>query len=298
MVYHKIEKNMRIKITGINRLLVGGVKGMRYSLTSHLLPLTSLIALLSCEKEIDIDYHTVPTQYVVEASVTATGMTARLSTTNAMDDNSGSSDISQADITVSGSDGSSSRLRYTSNGFYRAGSTGTPGVTYTLDIDLDGHHFTSTSIMQQKPRANAFTVIRKKIATEWFQMGKLLIQDLPNEDNWYFMHVYRNNIGYRWAVMSDRNDPNKQLQQLFSFFREGSTDSDVLHEGDRLRVEIRAIDQRAYDYLYSMQVMETTGTNPIQNFSGGCLGYFSAYGAISLETVYHAADVVTEEGEN
>jgi len=295
MVYHKIEKNMRIKITGINRLLVGGVKGMRYSLTSHLLPLTSLIALLSCEKTIDIDYHTAPTQYVVEASVTATGMTARLSTTNAMDDNSGSSDISEADISVSGSDGSSSRLYYTNNGFYRAAAKGTPGISYTIDVSLDGRHFTSTSTMQQAPKVNSFKVIRKKITTEWFQMGKLLIQDQPNEDNWYFMHIYRNDVGYRWAVMSDRNDPNKELQQLFSFFREGSGDSDVLREGDRLRVEVRAIDQRAYDYLYSMQVMEATGTNPIQNFAGGCLGYFSAYGETTVNMVYHSEEVTEED---
>ena len=142
---------------------------------------------------------------------------------------------------------------------------------------------------------NEFRLIRKKIMTEWFQMGDLRIQDLPNEDNWYFMHIYRNDLGYRWAVLSDRNDPNKELQQLFNFFREGANDNDVLQEGDRLRVEIQAIDQRTYDYLYSMQVMESSGTNPIANFTGGCLGYFSAYQPIIYYLVYHAGDVVTEE---
>jgi hypothetical protein len=127
-------------------------------------------------------------------------------------------------------------------------------------------------------------------------MGDLRIQDQPNEDNWYFMHIYRNGVGYRWAVMSDRNDPNKELQQLFSFFREGSGDSDVLRDGDRLRIEVRAIDQRAYDYLYSMQVMDATGTNPIQNFTGGCLGYFSAYGERTTDFVYYSSEVTDDEG--
>ncbi len=285
-----LKSTLRVFLTGLNyRLLTPS--------NSFLLLLTpSIILLLSCEKTIDIDYHTAETQYVAEASVTATGMTARLSTTNAMDDNSGSSDISDADVTVSGSDGSSSRLSYTRNGFYRSTAYGVPGVTYTIDISLDGRHFSSTSTMQQAPVVNSFKVVRRKITTEWFQMGDLRIQDQPNEDNWYFMHIYRNGVGYRWAVMSDRNDPNKELQQLFSFFREGSGDSDVLRDGDRLRIEVRAIDQRAYDYLYSMQVMDATGTNPIQNFTGGCLGYFSAYGERTTDFVYYSSEVTDDEG--
>ena len=265
---------------------------MRSTLYRLLLP---LILFTSCEKDIDIDYHTAATQYVVEASVTATGMAARLSTTNAMDDNSGSSEISDAEVTVTGSDGSRQTLTYTRNGFYRSTANGTPGVTYTIDISLDGHHFTSTSTMQRAPKVNSFKAIRKKITTEWFQMGDLRIQDQANEDNWYFMHIYRNNVGYRWAVMSDRNDPNKELQQLFNFFREGESGSDVLHDDDNLRIEVRAIDQRAYDYLYSMQVMETTGTNPLPNFTGGCLGYFSAYGETVVNYVYHSSEVTVEE---
>ena len=260
--------------------------------------LAPLILLCSsCEKEIAIDYHEADKQYVVEASVTDEGMVARISQTNAMDNNSGNSDVSEASVTVSGNNGTSQPLTYTRNGFYRASQPGIPGVTYTIDITVDGNHFTSTSVMQQPPRADSFRVVRKKIMTEWIQMGELYIQDRPNEDNWYFMHIYRNNLGYRWAVMNDRNDPGQKLQQLFTFFREGDKDSDVLRDGDELRVEIRAIDQRAYDYLYSMQMMESTGTNPIANFTGGCLGYFSAHSQLTLNHTYYASTVETEEGE-
>ena len=258
--------------------------------------LVVLLGLAGCEKEINIDYHETDPIYVVEASVSNSGMVARLSTTKAMDNNSSSSDLNHATITVTGSDGTNVTLKNTSNGFYRASKSGTPGVEYTIDVTIDGQHFISTSIMQQQPVMNSFRVIRKKITSEWFQMGDLRLQDLPNEDNWYFMHIYRNDIGYRWAVMSDRNDPGKELQQFFNFFREGSDDNDVLKDGDRLRIDIRAIDQRAYDYLYSMQVMENTGTNPIQNFMGGCLGYFSAYGGITYNYVYHPSSVEDDDG--
>ena len=255
----------------------------------------NIVLLTSCEKDIDIDYHQVPSLYVVEASVTNTNMEARISKTQNMDDNSTQSNINNATVVITGDDGSSYQLKYMSNGRYYYSSKGVPGVTYTINIDLDGEHFTSTSTMQNKPTINSFRVVRKKIATEWFQIGELKFPDLPNEDNWYFMHIYRNELGYRWAVLNDRNDPNKELQQLFNFFREGDNGSDVLRDGDDLRIELYTIDQRTYDYLFSMQMMENTGTNPIPNFSGGCLGYFSAHWLVAKPFVYRAADVEEEE---
>ena len=255
----------------------------------------NIVILSSCEKDIGIDYHQVPSLYVVEASVSNTNMEARISRTQNMDDNSSKSDINNAVVVITGDDGSNNQLKYLSNGRYYSSSRGVPGVTYTITVDIDGEHFTSTSTMQNKPTINSFRVIRKKIATEWFQIGELKFQDLPNEDNWYFMHIYRNDLGYRWAVLDDRNDPNQERQQLFTFFREGEGGSDVLRDGDDLRIELYTIDQRTYDYLFSMQMMENTGTNPIPNFSGGCLGFFSAHWLVAIPYTYRAANVDEED---
>ena len=253
-----------------------------------------LATLSSCKKDIDIAYHQVKPLYVVEATVSNDGMQARISQTNDMDDNTTTSDISGASVLITGSDGSREILYYTDNGTYTSTAKGTPGVTYTIEIGLDGQHFTSTSIMQKMPTINNFRFFWKKIVGERFLMAELLFQDIPNEDNWYFIHLYRNDIGFRWSVKRDDVDPNKELQQLISFAREGSDDKDMLHEGDQLHLELRAIDQRTYDYFYSMQIMGNTGTNPIQNFTGGCLGYFSAHSQVTYDCTYHAADVEEE----
>jgi hypothetical protein len=255
----------------------------------------NLVILSSCKKDIDIDYHQVEPIYVVEASVSNEGMEARISQTNDMDDNSTQSNISQAHVVVTGSDGTEQTLTYTKNGIYKSSAKGTPGVEYTIDITFDGNHFTSSSIMQKMPKMNNWRFIRKKIVTENYQMGEMLLQDIPNEENWYFMHIFRNRTGYRWAVKRDDQNPNQELQQLFSFAREGSNDDDLLREGDQLHMEIRSIDRKSYDYLYSMQIMDNTGTNPIQNFTGGCLGYFSAYSQITYDCEFHEADVEDEE---
>ena len=251
----------------------------------------NLILLSSCKKDIEIDYHQVDPIYVVEASVSNEGMEARISQTNNMDDNSTTSNIDNAVVVVTGSDGSSKTLTYSKNGIYKSSAVGVPGVEYTIDIQFDGHHFTSSSIMQEMPKMNNFRFIRKKIVTENYQMGELLLQDIPNEENWYFMHIYRNHLGYRWAVKRDDTNPNGELQQLFTFAREGSDDKDLLQEDDWLHIEIRAIDKKSYDYFYSMQIMDNTGTNPIPNFTGGCLGYFSAYSQITYDCEFHEADV-------
>ena len=68
-------------------------------------------------------------------------------------------------------------------------------------------------------------------------------------------------------------------------------DNDALHDGDMIRLEIRSIDKLSYDYLYSMQVMDNAGTNPIANFTGGCLGYFSAYYVINYQCTFYRDEV-------
>ena len=251
----------------------------------------NLLLLSSCKKDIQVAYHQVDPIYVVEASVTNEGMEARISQTNNMDDNSIASDIGNAMVVVTGDDGSSQTLTYVKNGIYRSSAIGVPGVEYTIDIQFDGNHFTSSSTMQKMPKINSFRFIRKKIVSDYYLMGELMIQDIPNEENWYFAHIYRNKVGYRWAVKRDDQNPNGELQMLFSFAREDSDDEDLLFDGDKMHIEVRAIDQKSYDYLYSMQIMDNTGTNPIPNFTGGCLGFFSAYSHITYDCVYYDADV-------
>lgn len=260
----------------------------RYRFSLIILTITFLS---SCKKDIEVDYHQVEPLYVVEASVSDSGMKARISLTNDMDNNSTMSQISDATVIITGSDGSSVTLPYVSNGTYKSVATGIPGVEYRIDIDIDGHHFSSTSVMQEMPELNDFHFMWKTIIQQKLLMAEALFQDIPNQDNWYFIHLYRNDSGLRWAVKRDDVDPDGELQQLFSFGTEDSDDEDMLHEGDRMHLELRAIDKRTYDYFYSMQIMDNTGTNPIPNFTGGCLGYFSAYSEVTYNCIFHTADV-------
>ena len=227
----------------------------------YLIYIISGLTLTACEKEIEIDYHDADMRYVVEAFVSNIETHIRISHTKPMDDNTTDSNISNATVILTAGDTIREVIPYSSNGFYTSSFKGIPGTTYHLDITF----------------------------------GDIRLQDIPNENNYYFVHIFRNGLGYRWAAFKDESNPNKELQQLFGFFREGSNKEEVLHEGDKLRVVVRTIDRGAYDYLKSVGTMDQTGTNPIDNFTGGCLGYFSAHSELIYELIYSSYLIVNDD---
>ncbi len=255
--------------------------------------------LVACEKDIPIDYHDVDKLYVAEASVTQEGTLVRLSMTQNVNDNSREHYVEQAVVVVSiPRYALADTLKYTKRGYYQSSVAGVAGETYDMDIYVDGRHFHSSSVMQQPPQVTSLRFVWQKVLSERMLLADLRLQDTPDENSYYFMHIYRNNIGYRWAVMSDDKNKNGELQQLFQCTTKRDMDKgdeDALREGDKIRMEVRAIDRAAYDYLYSMQVMDNAGTNPIENFTGGCLGYFSAYHIVTFERTFHIADIEEDD---
>jgi hypothetical protein len=265
-----------------------------------------LLFLTACEKEIDIDYHQVNRLYVAEGLVTQDGSTnrtnkptyVRLTTTQDMTDNvSNGYNLTNATIVLSEDGHVVDTLRYWRNGYYVSDCQGYEGCQYAIDIYYDGRHFQSSSVMQAAPQFSSFRFVWKDVLTERMLFADLKLDDIKGQNNFYFMHIYRNGIGYRWAVMDDSHNPGGELQQLFSCTTERNldkNDDDGLKDGDKIHVEIRSIDRRTYDYFYSMQVMQNSGTNPVQNFTGGCLGYFSACYVSSYDTVFLRSDVESE----
>ena len=262
--------------------------------------------LTSCEKEIDIDYHQVDPLYVAEGLITQDGSTnytkrptfVRLTTTQDMTDNvSNGHNLMGATIVLSEDGYVLDTLRYWRNGYYVSDCQGYEGSQYTIDIYLDGNHFQSSSVMQAEPQFSSFRFVWKDVLSERLLFADLKINDISGQNNYYFMHIYRNGIGYRWAVMDDSHNPGGELQQLFSCTTERNldkNDDDGLKDGDKIHLEIRSIDRRTYDYFYSMQVMQNSATNPVQNYTGGCLGYFSACQIVTYDTTFRRANIETE----
>jgi len=260
-----------------------------------------ILLLCSCEKEIDLDYHQVEPLYTVEAMTTQEGTQVQICTTQDVSENSREGHyVEDAKVVISiKKDDFEDTLQYTRNGIYTSWLKGYVGYTYDLDIYIGDRHFTSSSTMPEAPVVKSFEFVWKEMLSQRYLLGDLRIEDTPDQNSYYFMHLYRNNIGYRWAVMTDAKNRNAELQQLFRCTTEkemNQGDSDALKDGDKIRLEVRAIDKRAYDYLYSMQTMDNAGTNPIANFTGGCLGYYSACNTVTYDYTFRRSEV-REEGE-
>ena len=259
--------------------------------------LVALAGCLACEKEIAIDYHTTDPHYVAEVLLTPDEATARITTTRDVTESSPvGTYVNDATVTIrmDGSDWTDT-LSARGNGRYSLPYFAYEGKEYWVDVIIGGQHHTSSSTMRSMPQIVSFDFVWQKMLTERMLFADLRLQDNPDENNYYFMHLYRNDVGYRWAVADDHANPGGELQQLFSCNTERDmnegTGSNMLQEGDRLRMEVRSIDRRAYDYLYSLQLMDNAGTNPIANFTGGLLGYFSAYQQVTLETKFHLENI-------
>ena len=253
------------------------------------------LSLCSCEKTIDIDFHSVVPLYYVEGWITPYETIVRVSQTKNLSDTTSVCGITNAKVTITDEDGHTFDVPYSDRDYYMSDERGEVGKTYRLDVEVDGQHFSSTSKMYRMATINSFRLIWKNMLSERYIFGDIRIQDFPNEINYYYIHIYRNGIPYRSAVLKDDTNPGGELQQLFAFNKEGSTDQDRLREGDELEAEVRTIDERSYNYLYSLLLMDNTGTNPIENFTGGCLGYFSAFSGVGYGIEFRTEYVEEEE---
>ena len=248
-----------------------------------LLSFALALSLASCEKDIPMDYHVVNSLYVAEGTTTQKGTQVQVSTTQNVTENSRSGhyvENAKVVITVKKYD-YSEELKYTRNGIYTSTLKGEPGLTYDLDIYVDDKHFSSSSTMQEEPVMNSFRFVWKKVLNTRYLFGELKIQDTPDQNSYYFAHIYRNNVGYRWAVIKDEHNRNGELLQLFQCRRTQSL------------MTIGLTNHNAH-LCAAMQVMDNAGTNPIANFTGGCLGYFSACYVLSYNYKFIRSEVVEE----
>lgn len=258
-----------------------------------------LLALASCEKDIHIDYHEIEPMLVVEGGITDGGCDVRLTSTMEMAYPDGASPVKGARVVITSlDDGHSSPLVYRKYGHYQSSFKGEPGKTYRLDIWNGDQHFTAQSTMPHPPVISSFHFQWQEMVGMRIVMADLRFLDTPDEENYYYMNVYRNDESYRWTVIRDILNPGGEIQQVFGCMSEKSAEENkpedhdnILYDGDKITVELASIDRVTYDYLYALQLSGRSSSNPVSNISGGCLGCFWAAGVARYECVYQTSEV-------
>ncbi|MDL2315369.1 DUF4249 domain-containing protein, partial [Bacteroidales bacterium OttesenSCG-928-C19] len=234
-----------------------------------------LITFSGCEKEIDFKYNSIDKLYIIEGRLNNETTEVIITQTQDMDEIIGSSGLDNAIVTITSDNGITETLQYEDDGYYRSPSefTGNPGGIYTLSVSIDNELFSSRSTMNKQTQIDTVYFQWLKIVKERMMMCVVEIQDIPDEDNYYCYYMYRNGEKYTWGLLNDRGNDGKVMEEyIFCMWEENENDDEyILHEGDEISIEIHTIDQRAFDYLYSLMLSNRTSSNPISNFKGNCL---------------------------
>ncbi len=259
-----------------------------------------ILTVSSCKKDIDFDYHHMDPIYVVEGSVSNYGAEAIVSTTQDMEDTMKYIPVNNAIVTVTGDDGTSITLTPQGDGKYRSTDNfrGQKGVTYTMSAKVGDNIYTSYSTMQDTIAIDSLNFRWEKVMNEKVLCLRFAFDDIKNDSNYYLLKVYRNDTIYKWQITNDLGYMDKTIDRSLSFISEKSLKEKdeenhdrLVFEGDRIRLEVMVIDKRAFEYLASVSLGYSSRTNPYINFTGGCLGYFSARGITSKEIIYRYDEV-------
>ncbi|MCR5394211.1 MAG: DUF4249 family protein [Bacteroidales bacterium] len=242
----------------------------------------TVLSLASCKEEMDFDYHTVAPIDVIEAYLTQDGLDIQVTQTTDMECTTLPQQV-DALVTLTDQDGQA----------IDPDSTAVPGQTYTLQVQVGDRTYSSTAQMCRPATIESATLTWDDGKTDRL-FCTLQIQDVQGEENHYCFRMFRNGEVYKWGVFTDKGYEDGIIERNISCMSRDTYEDNkpedqhkILHDGDQLRVEVLTIDQHSYDYLYSLSLSKRQSYNPICNFEGGCLGYFIAGGAVSVELVFH-----------
>lgn len=265
----------------------------------YLYYIVALCLLCSCEEEIQLDYRPIEPIYVIEGYVSNEGSEVVITGTRDIEDPVLKTGIEVQSVVLSSDNGIKETLTYGEDGIYRSLSfVGIPDETYTLTVVIDGESYTSSSTM---PR---FTEI-VSTSMRWEEMmGNdmlhliVVVSDKADNVNYYYYRILRNGKLFKWNVVRDLDSSNNTMRfDISCMSRDKAEKNDpddydsILFEGDDITVEVRAIDMKAYDYLFSAKLSGQNHSNPVYDFNGEVLGYFSAYTSTSKSFVFHYSDI-------
>lgn len=241
------------------------------TLSLSLLAITALF-IVSCEKVIDVDLNEEDPKVVIEAKFNAGETTHRVQITRTLnfDEVGPYPAVNNATVGVTDNLGNSAVMTFVGDGFYEV--TGYPvieGRTYTLTVNVDGTTYTAASTVPGLVEIDTLAVLPIVLGADTLNALLPLRYDPAGIRNFYQFDIYKNTERVEGIFLQDDQFTDGILveQPIFG----GGFDS-----GDTALVDMFCIDEPVYNYFFALeQNQSATPANPVSNFSGGCLGYFS-----------------------
>ena len=241
-----------------------------------------LSALCSCKKVIDVNLKNAATQMVITGEVNNRPGPYQVTitkTVNFTSDNNFPA-VSGALVIITGNGVTDTLTENTPGNYLTHALKGKPGNSYALNVLIEGHSYTATSVMPQPVRLDSIDFM---LGRENNIFPVAYFKDPTGVPNYYQFIEYENgkklSNGRGNSVFDDRLSDGRYISRLLY------NDSTDLKSGDTLIVQMNCVDKPVYDYLN--QLLQITGgggrgfssptpANPTTNITGGVLGYFSA----------------------
>lgn len=247
----------------------------------------SSLVFVGCQKVINIDLKDAEPVIVIEGMLNEGDSLHTIIITKSLkfSDSNSFPAVKGAVVSLSDDEGNSEILTEVADGKYQTTQfklKGMEGRTYTLQVQTDGKTFIAKSKMPKRVVLDSIFFIDDSFSNKGAKTPIPIMLDPVNEQNNYRFDLYlkRATDSKGWIrdsaiKVNDDFYSNGVITQFPLFTQLGN-----FLPKDSLRIEMNCIDRNVFTYFYSLSLNgpggSATPANPISNFSGGCLGYFSA----------------------
>ena len=247
-----------------------------------------------CTKVITLDLKNSDSLYVVEGEVNKGELIHSVNITKSVkfSEVNNFPTVSGALVVLSDNEGNSDVLSEVSPGKYSSSSIlGVEGRTYTLSVKINGQEFIATSTIPQQVNLDYLYFLEGGFGGAGEKVPVPIRQDPAGVENFYRFNMsvsrFKDNKGWvndstiliQDDAFSDGLISQQPLFGSLGFFR----------SSDTCKVSMMCIDKNVYKYFYSLSLNSPNGAatpaNPVSNFTGGCLGYFTAQTKQTLTVV-------------
>jgi hypothetical protein len=237
-----------------------------------------LVLLSACQKVIDVDLNSSSPLIVIEGKITNYDTcSVKISKTVNFSDSNVFPEITNAIVTLSDDSGNSAILAQTKPGYYQTNQLqGISGRTYFLNVKIDNNTYSANSTMPVLVNFDSLDAI----PTGGFGDGDRLVvpkyKDPLGKGNNYRFLLFKNRLRLDTYFLYDDNNADGKVNNrpLISF-------GNSINFTDSVYVIMDGIDAAVYKYFYSLDQSASGNSsapaNPVTNFTGDALGYFSAH---------------------
>lgn len=259
----------------------------------HIIPILFL-SLISCEKDLDFKYHDVKSELVIEGVLNQYGPQVSLSYTTPMNEKIDNNYLTDAEVyLVNLAKDEEIELKPDKNGVFTNSYMPVIGQKYLLKVTHGDKEYFSSCLM--RPATKILNLLFQWIKMPYDHVAVLQITfaDFDNDDDCYWIKLFRNEEPYRWIMCDDRGAVNGIITEVVMTTRKDLSEEDekdILKDGDEVKIVINTISRKIYDYLIAI---ENNSNGPAMFEGDFCLGYFLASGSVS-ESIAFRPDEITQ----